>query len=378
MIFLVGFVSVMPLETYEDFLEISVKQLTDYLSVRGLNTFGRKIELVAKAFAAMELKMEIIESTEEQQKQLYSTYEKKLLKLEIPDPNTIPKEKRLDDITTWPRITLGNIFSYILKKKDFDADYIGKYKDQKAYSFFDSGFVGPVLIYNLTSKKDTTFIYCEVRASQSIHENKSLWIAFKSGASSVVEILSAWCSCMAGAYEACNHIIATLYKIEYANNKGWCTPACTEIACNWNRSTKKDIEPTLITDLIVRKRLRTDEDKESKNRERTRMKDLQKFDPRIENHREFNEAKFKSFLENVEKLHDNAVIFKSLESPSISADQQTTVDIEEVCHIVTQENPQAGDTDLTRIFLEKLLTLSTDKTIRYIQYNTREQSNSEL
>ena len=29
----------MPLTTYEDFLELSVKHLTDYLSVRGLNTF---------------------------------------------------------------------------------------------------------------------------------------------------------------------------------------------------------------------------------------------------------------------------------------------------------------------------------------------------
>ena len=33
---------------------------------------------------------------------------------------------------------------------------------------------------------------------------------------------------------------------------------------------------------------------------------------------------------------------------------------------------------MTRIFLEKLLILSTDKTIRYIEYSTREQSNSEL
>ena len=34
---------------------------------------------------------------------------------------------------------------------------------------------------------------------------------------------------MAGAYESCNHVIATLYKLEFANNKGWISPACTEI-----------------------------------------------------------------------------------------------------------------------------------------------------
>ena len=34
---------------------------------------------------------------------------------------------------------------------------------------------------------------------------------------------------MAGAYESCNHVITTLYKLEFANNKGWISPACTEI-----------------------------------------------------------------------------------------------------------------------------------------------------
>ena len=62
---------------------------------------------------------------------------------------------------------------------------------------------------------------------------------------------------MAGVYEACNHVDATLYKIEYANNKGWCSPSCTETACQWNQSTKKDIEPKRITESFVRKSLRT-------------------------------------------------------------------------------------------------------------------------
>ena len=50
----------MPLEKYEDFLDLSIKDLTNYLSVRGLNTSDRKVELVARAFAAFGLKMNII------------------------------------------------------------------------------------------------------------------------------------------------------------------------------------------------------------------------------------------------------------------------------------------------------------------------------
>ena len=56
----------MSLTTFENFLELSVKQLTDYLSVLGLNTSGRKVELIARALAAMELKLDIIQSSESQ------------------------------------------------------------------------------------------------------------------------------------------------------------------------------------------------------------------------------------------------------------------------------------------------------------------------
>ena len=68
----------MRLTTYEDFLELFVKQLTDYLSVRDLNTSGRKVELIARAFAAMELKLDIIQSSGSQSNLLQSNYEIKL------------------------------------------------------------------------------------------------------------------------------------------------------------------------------------------------------------------------------------------------------------------------------------------------------------
>ena len=56
----------MPLEKYEDFLDLLINDLTNYLSVCGLNTSGRKVELVARAFAAFEVTVNIIASSEEQ------------------------------------------------------------------------------------------------------------------------------------------------------------------------------------------------------------------------------------------------------------------------------------------------------------------------
>ena len=57
----------MALSTYEDFLQLGMNCLQDYLSARGLNTTGRKIELVARAFAAFEMKLPIIASSEKKQ-----------------------------------------------------------------------------------------------------------------------------------------------------------------------------------------------------------------------------------------------------------------------------------------------------------------------
>ena len=132
----------MSLTIYEDFMEFSVKQLSDYLGICSWSEHIRKKGGIARAFAAMEFKLDIIKSTESQKIKLQAQYDNKLSELEIPNPKLIAKSKWIDDLTKWPFIAIGNIFSYILKKRDSDADYIGKYKDEKAFPYFNSGFVG--------------------------------------------------------------------------------------------------------------------------------------------------------------------------------------------------------------------------------------------
>ena len=60
------------------------------------------------------------------------------------DPSSIGDWK--NDLTTWPAIDLGKIFSFILSKKEFHN--VEKYKMCKAYSYFASGFVGTVYSHN--------------------------------------------------------------------------------------------------------------------------------------------------------------------------------------------------------------------------------------
>ena len=76
--------------------------LQDYLSARGLKTTGRKIELVARVFAASEMKLPIIASLEKQQKKLKLDYENRLRRFKICDPLSIEPFKRMDDILQWP------------------------------------------------------------------------------------------------------------------------------------------------------------------------------------------------------------------------------------------------------------------------------------
>ena len=78
---------VMSLSKLEDFMGLGAHTLTNFLTVRGLKTTGKKAELVARAFSLVELNLPIIQSTEQQQVLLKDEYRKKLARYDIPDPS---------------------------------------------------------------------------------------------------------------------------------------------------------------------------------------------------------------------------------------------------------------------------------------------------
>ena len=112
--------------------------------------------------------MNIIASSEEQKLKLESDYQEMLSKHGLVDHMLIEKNKRIDDVTRWTFISLGNIFAYILAKKMCGKEYIGCYKDQKAYSYWDSGFIGPIYIYGTHTKK-IMFLYSDALTEEYIN-----------------------------------------------------------------------------------------------------------------------------------------------------------------------------------------------------------------
>ena len=93
-------------------------------------------------------------------------YSKKLADLKLKDPKQIPVVQRIDDMKIWPSVSLGNIFEYILNLRTCNTEYVGRYRDQKACSYFNRGFADERSTHQ--TKKDY-FLYCNVRASMSNH-----------------------------------------------------------------------------------------------------------------------------------------------------------------------------------------------------------------
>ena len=83
-------------------------------------------------------------------------------------------------------------------------------------------------------------INCKVIAFMTVSNFKELWIAIQDNG----RVLTCWC---------CNHVIPSLYEKEYTNTHGYTDPSCTSSACALNKSTKKEIEPKRISDMVVRK-----------------------------------------------------------------------------------------------------------------------------
>ena len=100
---------------------------------------------------------------------LKEEYQQRLKKHRInTDPNSIRKEDWKDIVHEWPNIDDGMLLSYILRAKAVDVEYIGNYKDQKAYSYWLSGFVDTV--YHASCNDNLLFLKAYVSPLQRLND----------------------------------------------------------------------------------------------------------------------------------------------------------------------------------------------------------------
>ena len=97
---------------------------------------------------------------------------------------------------------------------------------------------------------DTVFLKGCVSPSQIIRDDPhKVWVCLENDC----RILTSWCTCTAGTSEVCNHVIALMYKVNFAYKKTYIPPACTSVPQGWVKGTKRDVEPKQMKNLVFRK-----------------------------------------------------------------------------------------------------------------------------
>jgi predicted NodU family carbamoyl transferase len=92
--------------------------------------------------------------TEKQQlSRLQTEYDTRLNEANIYDPSSFKDEIWSSDVKNWPKVDLVQIFSFVLSRKEQDIAFVGHYKTQKAYSYYQSGFDDTIYCASLNGTK---------------------------------------------------------------------------------------------------------------------------------------------------------------------------------------------------------------------------------
>ena len=142
--------------------KLNMEELKNYLKIRGLKVTGRKKELVARVFNAQENDVKPVKSAVEVEALLKNEYSKKLVvdDKKIPDPFKISHGWQTEEegMVFWSMILYPGIFSYLVfNLSELGSNDSSNSKNCKALSYYMSGWLQPLMHYNLTGSKFSFF-----------------------------------------------------------------------------------------------------------------------------------------------------------------------------------------------------------------------------
>lgn len=235
---------------YDMIEKMKVEELKYFLKLRGLKLMGRKKELVARVFSAIENGVLPVKTAVEVEEELKNQYMDKL-KIDgrqLPDPFKVPHGWMNEDegMAFWPTLLYPDIFNYLMfYPTELGSKDLSDYKNSKAYSYYKSGWLQPLNYHNL-SGSNFCMMKGDCRKSQSIHDpHHTFWIILEKKSA---KIRACHCTCMAGMGQTCNHVAAAMYRVEAAVRIGLTNPACTSSVNEWLPS-KQDIAPSKIKNI---------------------------------------------------------------------------------------------------------------------------------
>ena len=249
-------------QNLETFQRWDVKALKAFLKKRNLPLLGNKSVLVARCFSAQELNIPVALSATEQKQRLDLEYQNLLItddEHRLPDPFyelTDGWQNEQSSLANWPPTLIQDISVYLNKhdtvtgKVSLTKRLLSDYKEQKAYSYFQSKFIFEVLYHPIKQESSYCFMKCKCQPSQRIKDvPHDLCILLRKHTG---DIVSAYCTCFAGLGQTCNHIAALLFRVDHAWKNGECQISCTSQPCTWS-SSRKPIAPILVSDMNITK-----------------------------------------------------------------------------------------------------------------------------
>ncbi len=161
---------------------MKVDELKNFLRLRGLIVSGRKQELVARVFVAMENDVPIVKTAEKGEKEISDENAGKLSLGDevIHDPFKITDGWLEEDegIAQWPTTVYPDIFNFLaFHPSELKSQDLSDYKTSKGYSYFASGWLQKLSYHKVSEKSRYCLLKTTCRPSQKISDvPHKLWI----------------------------------------------------------------------------------------------------------------------------------------------------------------------------------------------------------
>ena len=345
---------------------MKVEELKNFLRLRGLRVTGKKEELVARVFIAMENDVPVLKTAEEVQKEISEEYAKKLTVTDgviIPDPFSL-KTGWLDEeaaVRYWPVTLYPNIFAFLaFHPNELSSQDLSDYKTSKAYGYYARGWLSKLDFHHINGDHKFCILKGTCRPSQRINDTShKFWLCLSKESG---KIICTHCTCMAGLSQTCNHVAAALFRIEAASRLGLNNPSCTSKACEW-LPNNKTVQPVKIKDLDLNrdgfgKRGMTVKTKLNSSPKK-------KFDPISESDYSLSLDETANALRNVCKESDS-IIFCAMPKAPTQVSEDESIDVESLNDLIILSNSVDE-------FMERLKAMSKE-TIIEVEEMTRGQS----
>ena len=119
---------------------LKVEQLKNFLRLRGLKVSGRKEELVARVFVAIQNDVPLQKTAEEVDQDIATEYETKLFvqgtRIPYPFQHNEGWLNEEDGVKYWPNTLYPDIFNFLaFHPSELASKDLSDYKTSKAYSF---------------------------------------------------------------------------------------------------------------------------------------------------------------------------------------------------------------------------------------------------